>query len=205
MHYIMVWEQNLLKNLLILSNLNQQLRLNEENVNLIDNINCWLSIVSSNTSITYERDVKQNEFNPYYNGILPTETAYGLSFTLPIITALLYSEINNQILLIENPEAHLHPAAQSKLGELIALAANSGKQVIVETHSDHIINGIRIAAQNKKIKSDDVKFYFLKRDSFDVETSIEIPKLLPDGKLNCWPNGFFDQNLKDKAALIRNS
>lgn len=180
-----------------------QMRLNEENVNYLDNINAWLSVLSEDTKLTFEKNLTQNVFYPFYSGIVPTETGYGLSFSLPIIAALLFYSGREQLLLIENPEAHLHPYAQEKIGELIALSVSCGKQVIVETHSDHIIDGIRIVAKQKKIDPSMVCFHFLTRKGFEHETEIESPELLDNGKVSFWPKGFFDQGLIDKAYLVR--
>lgn len=178
------------------------LKLNEEDKNLLSNINSWLSVISKDTKLTYKMETSQNIYYPFYNDIVPSETAYGLSFSLPIITELLYCG-EEQILLIENPEAHLHPYAQSKLGELIARAVKTGKQVIVETHSDHIIDGIRIAVKRGIIKYNQVIFHYLSRDDFNEPTRIETPQIDAVAKLSFWPKGFFDQSLIDKAILAR--
>ena len=180
----------------------QLLKINNEDENLHSNINSWLSIISENTKLTYKMETSQNIYYPFYNDVVPSETAYGLSFTLPIIAELLYNS-KDQILLIENPEAHLHPYAQSKLGELIARSVKSGKQVIVETHSDHIIDGIRIAVKQDILEPTQVVFHYLRKDDFNEPTIIETPEINSDAKLSFWPEGFFDQSLIDKAILAR--
>jgi predicted ATPase len=173
---------------------------------LWENINAWLQYISPGTLLSYEIKREQNASYPSYNSILPTETGYGLSYTLPIITALLApaKQPDGSILLIENPEAHLHPKGQTAIGELIALTASAGKQVIVETHSDHLIDGIRISARNKKINCTDTAFFYFSRESYESETKIESPVLKQDGKLSYWPKGFFDQSLINKADLLKN-
>ncbi|WP_180834594.1 AAA family ATPase, partial [Vibrio parahaemolyticus] len=65
---------------------------------------------------------------------------------LPIVLALLVTKPGG-LVIIENPEAHLHPKGQSYLGRLIQRTAEAGVQVIIETHSDHLLNGIRVAAR----------------------------------------------------------
>ncbi len=71
---------------------------------------------------------------------LPTATGFGITYVLPIIVqALVASTLENSVLIVENPEAHLHPLSQSSLGKFLALVAWSGVQVLVETHSEHII------------------------------------------------------------------
>ena len=74
----------------------------------------------------------------------PVHCGFGITQILPIIVAAL-SIPKGDLLLIENPEVHLHPAGQALMGQFLAEVAHSGIQVIVETHSDHILNGIRRA------------------------------------------------------------
>ena len=71
----------------------------------------------------------------------PVHTGFGLTQSLPIVVAAL-SAGKGEILLIENPEVHLHPAGQAMMGEFMADAARAGVQVVVETHSDHVLNGV---------------------------------------------------------------
>ena len=69
---------------------------------------------------------------------------FGISYALPIVVAALRAAAGG-LLLVENPEAHLHPAGQSRIGGFLARVAADGVQVFVETHSDHVLNGIRVA------------------------------------------------------------
>ena len=76
------------------------------------------------------------------------------------------------MLIIENPEAHLHPHGISKLTELICLAAELGIQIIIETHSDHVINGVLVQCKrfeegNEGISKDNVKIYHFDRDEIN--------------------------------------
>jgi predicted ATPase len=174
-------------------------------IRLKENINAWLHYISPGTSLNYEINRLQNSAYPYYNDFIPTESGFGLSYTLPVITALLApSSQNKTVLLLENPESHLHPQGQTAIAELIALCAASGKQIIVETHSDHIIDGIRIAARRKQISNTDVIFHYISKECKDMPSTVETPNLLPDGKLSFWPRGFFDQNMFNNAEHLKN-
>ena len=129
---------------------------------------------------------------------------FGLSYGLPVIVALLSAQ-EDDLVMIENPEAHLHPAGQTKLAELAARAAATGAQVILETHSDHVLDGIRLAVRNSIIKADQTVLYYFQRNDMNVE--VRAPVIRPDGRLDDWPDGFFDQHETNLAALIasRNS
>lgn len=122
----------------------------------------------------------------------PSHVGFGLTYSLPIIVACLAAP-SGSLLMLENPEAHLHPRGQLALGLLLALSANDGVQIVVETHSDHLLNGIRIAAKQKDIEAKDVSTLFFTRDIGTGVTNIEMPMLLDNGRFNNWPIGFFDE------------
>lgn len=132
-----------------------------------------------------------------------TNVGFGVTYTLPILVALLASEPGTLILL-ENPEAHLHPKGQSKIGTLLALAASCGVQIIVETHSDHILNGIRVAANKGEINAEDVKLHYFRREIQIDQAVTEVisSRLYQDGGIDKWPDGFFDQAEKDLMELL---
>lgn len=124
----------------------------------------------------------------------PPNVGFGLSYVLPIIIAVL-TATPGSTLIIENPESHLHPRGQSKIAELILLAASSGVQVFVETHSDHVINAVRVAIRNKIIPREEVKVYYFNRDSNNPAHKTELKQIFIDenGKIDEWPKGFFDE------------
>ncbi|MDX1296929.1 MAG: DUF3696 domain-containing protein [Pseudomonas sp.] len=132
----------------------------------------------------------------------PGNIGYGLTYVFPIIVAGLLAK-PGQIIVIDSPEAHLHPMGQSKIGVFLAAMANAGVQVIIETHSDHILNGARIAVKQSIIKKDDVLIHF-----FNGGKQVEggSPPILTctissQGTLSDWPEGFFDQAEKDLTEL----
>ncbi len=129
----------------------------------------------------------------------PANVGFGLTQVLPIVIAALSAE-RDDLLLIENPEVHLHPAGQMQMGQFLAEVANAGVQVIVETHSDHVLNGIRRAVRKKRITSDQVALHFFRPRSKN-ETQFFKPLLDERGNIDDWPEGFFDQFDKDMNFL----
>ena len=137
-------------------------------------------------------------------GILPpgadpvdrTDTA------LPVIVAGLLAPPGS-LFLVENPEAHFHPAGQSRIGRFLAVLAASGVQVIVETHSDHVLNGVRLAAVDPAhpVRHDQIIVQYFHADDSAAKRALPID-VTAKGGLSTWPDGFFDQSEKDLAAIL---
>lgn len=119
---------------------------------------------------------------------------FGVSYALPVVVALLKAK-KGDLLIIENPEAHLHPKGQRQIGELAAKAATNGVQIIMETHSDHVLNGVRLSVKQKKIKPGQVGLHYFGVYEEDGIWKHEktSPEILEDGSLTNWPDGFFDE------------
>ncbi len=133
--------------------------------------------------------------------ISPTSTGFGITYALPIITSgLLASMEDNGLLIVENPEAHLHPYSQSRMGQFLALVSMTGVQVIVETHSEHIVNGMRLQLAMKKATDLGCVYFFSQESGVTNARKIEIKS---NGELSSWPQGFFDQEEKDLFDLLR--
>lgn len=130
----------------------------------------------------------------------PIHVGFGLTQVLPIVVAAL-SAVKEDILLIENPEVHLHPAGQALMGQFLADVARAGIQVIVETHSDHVLNGIRRSVKAARLKPAQVALHFFRpryteRDQTEKDQFVS-PQLDSSGNIDSWPEGFFDQFDKD--------
>jgi predicted ATPase len=132
--------------------------------------------------------------------IRPQNTGFGLSYTLPIFVACLAAP-ENGLVLIENPEAHLHPAAQSKFAAFLAEIVSSGVQIILETHSDHIINGVRKAVRAQVINKQNALIYFFRQVESSEQAKVTSIEIDGKGNLTDWPKGFFDQLDDDFEAL----
>ena len=130
---------------------------------------------------------------------VPVHTGFGLTQVFPIVVAAL-STRRDDLLLIENPEVHLHPAGQATMGGFLAEVAAAGVQVMLETHSDHVLNGVRRAVRKGILPPGDVALHFF-RPRQDAErdgvAQVQSPLLDADGNIDDWPDGFFDQFDKD--------
>ena len=127
----------------------------------------------------------------------PVHVGFGLTQVLPIVVAAV-SAREKDILLIENPEVHLHPAGQALMGKFLAEVAASGTQVIVETHSDHVLNGIRRAVKARTLPAEQALLHFFRPRGGRLDQVVS-PILDSTGNIDVWPEGFFDQFDKDMA------
>lgn len=128
----------------------------------------------------------------------PIHVGFGITQVFPIVVAAL-SAARGDILLIENPEVHLHPAGQALMGQFLADVAKTGVQVILETHSDHVLNGIRWSVKAGRLAAEQVAIHFFRPRSAAEETQVFSPVLDDSGNVDTWPEGFFDQFDKDMS------
>ena len=129
----------------------------------------------------------------------PIHAGFGLTQVFPIVVAAL-SARRDDLLLIENPEVHLHPAGQAAMGQFLAEVAAVGVQVILETHSDHVLNGIRRAVRTGTLTPDEAALHFFRprqQSERDGLPQVHSPVVDAHGNIDTWPDGFFDQFDKD--------
>lgn len=173
---------------------------------LLQQTEAWLSLLGAPVRLRVDRptgtDAVVLRFSfpdtsgTYYR---PTNVGFGLTYAMPVFVAALYSPVG-ALLLVENPEAHLHPKGQSLMGRFLALAAACGIQVILETHSDHVLNGIRVAVKQCEIASDDVQINFFRQIA--GRSCVETPRIDTDGHIDLWPDDFFDEWDKQLSELL---
>jgi predicted ATPase len=171
---------------------------------LLDQTQAWLSIIFDGARIDpIPTDANivlltlRSDETPI-KGYKPINVGFGYSYALPIIVSGLIAQ-PGQILIIENPEAHLHPYAQSQITKFLTLVSTTGVQVFVETHSDHVLNAVRLSVLDKILASQDTNVLFFK--SGETPEVIKIP-VNDEGRIEQWPEGFFDQLDKDFARLF---
>lgn len=130
----------------------------------------------------------------------PPNVGFGVSVALPVVIAGLLAR-SGSTFIVENPEAHLHPSAQSLLGEFLARVASGGVQVLVETHSDHVVNGIRVAVRNQILPTSEANFLAFTRTDEYGSHLIEQIFLNEHGDFSARPDQFFDQADRDLKLI----
>lgn len=173
------------------------------NKTLINQINLWLGEISPGVNvrttkvtsdlILLEYVFKQPNFGNT-NRFKPENVGFGISYALHVVTTLLKAK-SGDLLIIENPESHIHPRGQAELGKLISIIAQNDVQIFIETHSDHILNGIRVGVKEKPELIDrTVLFYFEKvvteSEQYSTITNIELDS---KGELSEYPKNLLEE------------
>ena len=168
----------------------------------------WLSEIARPVEVSGERVAGSTIAELRYRTdggawVRATNMGFGVTYALPIILAGLIAE-RDGILVVENPEAHLHPAGQSRMGVFLAWLAGKGVQMLVETHSDHVLNGMRRAvAEFAFLSAGDTAIHWF--GGFEDGDADRVATLAigEAGTVSDWPHGFFDQYQRDVASLGR--
>lgn len=184
----------------------------KEELYLLNQVDKWMGYISPGVKFTpsslFDLEVSSVGVS-FENGRIETKqfkspnVGFGITYALPVVLAILKSKPGDMI-IIENPESHIHPRGQAYIGELCAKAAEAGVQIIIETHSDHVLNGVRVAAKRKDVSADNVSIFFFERNTSSDEhyTNIVEPYLDENGRISDWPKDFFDEWSKRLDELI---
>lgn len=132
----------------------------------------------------------------------PVHHGAGVTAALPILTHMCAAQ-EGDTLILQDPEIHLHPSGQSLLGRLLVRVANRGVRVIVESHSEHILNGIRLGVLSSRLSFDDFfSCYYLGSSNGGIP-ELDLIMIDSKGRIGNWPAGFFDQAEADLGAILR--
>jgi predicted ATPase len=170
---------------------------------VLDQTEAWLALVFGGGRIT----IKSTDANIVLLGMnsessantyKPLNIGFGYSYILPILVSGLIAR-PGEIVIVENPEAHLHPHAQAQLMQFLIRLSTTGTQVFVESHSDHVLNALRVAVRKGSADANNANVLYF--DKTATNTIVPIPIGL-DGSIERWPRGFFDQLDSDYEQLF---
>lgn len=175
-------------------------------VNLGNQVDYWLNYILG-YYVTAERisgtTIVKVSYRRTANGsreVKPHHVGTGVSYVANLIISALSCK-KGGLFIVENPEIHLHPGAQSKLLEFFCFLAARGLQIIIETHSDHIFNGVRKSVKVKKISQEDTGIYFFRQDENYLSRPIKI-QIDENGVIRNHELGLFDQFDDDLDELL---
>ena len=174
-----------------------------------DAINKWLSNVLDGGYVRTEANPDNEEISMYIDpagsdkGFKPSNVGFGYSYILSILTAMLMARKGAK-LIVENPEAHLHPAAQARLVKvMVEIAKEKDMQVFIESHSDHVLHGLQLAVLGGSIRHDELSVLFFDFDNMEPNlTVVHQLEVTSNGHIRKPPYGFFDQAEQDLSLLI---
>lgn len=128
------------------------------------------------------------------------DMGFGIAQAFPIFVRLFYSR-EGQIVVIEEPELHLNPAAQGMIFDAVAERATQGRQIVVETHSEHFVLRMRRQSLAQPELRSIIRVYYIERQA-DQSSLTELP-LTEDGRLDNWPAGFLDEAFAESMAILQ--
>ncbi|WP_099290753.1 MULTISPECIES: DUF3696 domain-containing protein [unclassified Butyricimonas] len=174
-----------------------------KSASLIEEVNKWCDYIMGGSELdlvktdnTLQLRMKNRHSMGWAKSI---NMGFGYSYILSIIIVALIAE-RGSVVFVENPEAHLHPSAQARLMELLSLLAMNGVQVNIETHSEHILNSVRLYClqEEKSVTQDHVSIYF-----FDEEFRVYPLNIDSNGQIANWPKGFFDLQEQQLLEILQ--
>ncbi|MDJ0004836.1 AAA family ATPase [Rhodococcus fascians] len=130
-----------------------------------------------------------------------TSVGTGVSQILPVLVMCLQAPPGS-LLLIEQPELHLNPAVQQRLADFLLAVASSGRQLIVETHSDYLITRLRRRTAEDQTDLNQERITIIFAERHDGATTYKGVRPASDGSMADWPSGFFDESAQDSQALM---
>lgn len=179
-----------------------KLRRYEDSDTLQAQVNYWLAYITgqrvemTSDKVSDELMVLKYKSDGIPN-ILPSNLGTGVTFLAEVLITCLRAKYGN-VILIENPEIHLHPAAQTKLGEFFAFVANAGIQLIIETHCEHLINRVQYAIYKQELEHDKMVILYKKK----ITEPFEMIDLNRNGMFSKeFPEGFYDATLKEMTEI----
>lgn len=174
-------------------------------VSLGEAVDHWMTALGLLSSVrSQERGKLGYELHLAMDGIARdldlTSVGVGVSQALPIVVLGLISP-PGALLLFEQPELHLHPDVQASLGDFFLALANSGRQLIVETHSEYLVNRLRrrAATDSEHGVEDIVRLFFFERQKGTAR--VRSGRIHAGGAVPDWPRGFLDTAAREVEAI----
>jgi predicted ATPase len=134
---------------------------------------------------------------PVFNLI---DVGYGVSQALPILVDTVQRASAHETFLLQQPEVHLHPRAQAELGSFFASQADKKRRFVIETHSDYLVDRIRMEVRRKKLKPEDVSLLYFERGKRGA--TIHTLELDRNGSITNPPEGYRQFFLNEERDLL---
>jgi predicted ATPase len=132
-----------------------------------------------------------------------TESGMGISQSLPLIIRAFRPCIEKSLIIIEEPESHLHPYAHAQIAQLFAesIKQDRNKKFLIETHSQNFILRLRRLIAERFLGIDDIAIYYVDFDEEKNESNLIEIKVDELGKVSYWPEGIFSETLEETIGI----
>lgn len=170
-----------------------------KNISILDAVNAWIPVLGLSGEVDVTPRGRQGIHLSYGDDVLPM-VGTGVSQVLPVLVLCLTSNPGDLILL-EQPELHLNPSIQQKLAEFFLAMSKTGRQLIVETHSEYLVTRLRLSGLKQDADQDLYKLLFVEKNGSEGTIYREV-KSNSFGEIQEWPKGFFDQATNDIRELM---
>lgn len=174
----------------------------KESDTLSAQLNWWLTYILGIKFEMQTEKITTNRVKVFYKSndlpdLSPQQLGVGVSYLAKILIMCLRAN-KGDVLMLENPEIHLHPAAQSRLGEFFVFISNAGIQLLIETHCENLINKIQYEVYKNHISNTDAVLYY----KGGITSPFQRLNFLSNGKFNVdFPEGFFDATLDEMLEM----
>jgi predicted ATPase len=168
----------------------------------------WISEISGSILELKTEQISTDQIAVHYDSdglenISPDNLGAGISYLAKVVILCLMAK-KGDLVIIENPEIHLHPKSQAQLGVFFAFIASKGIQLIIETHCEHLINRVRMEVSNENLDSDDVLVHYKSSTKNPFQTlyiDIDGHYVDKDESRQSFPKGFFDASVDALLSL----
>lgn len=173
---------------------------------LLDNVSKWYEKNFDGWKVTIDKHrapvfsiVLDND--SVKNNIL--DTGMGIVQSLPIVISAYRTYNRPSLIILEEPETHLHPAAHGELSQLLAEQADENKRFLIETHSQNFIMRLRCMIAEGILSQDNVVLYYVDYDTDRRQSKLTLIKIDKNGNVENWPEGVFSDSLEEALKLRR--
>lgn len=184
--------------------LDEALCKNTQDLTLLGQVNWWLKYIVD-VEVETEEIMDTDMIKASYRTdggirVRPQQIGSGISYLISVIITC-FAAPEESIIVLENPEIHLHPTAQSKVCDFLYFISKHNRQLFIETHSDHIFNGFRAGIATGEIDNETVKTYFVSLNN-EHTTDVELVKFGRFGRIENQRKDLFDQFDIDMNKMI---
>jgi predicted ATPase len=162
-----------------------------------DNFDGWKISVNENNTPPYQIELEKGELR-----INLKEVGLGMIHALPLVVSASIPAKEEKLIIIEEPELHLHPAAHGNLAQLFAESlTDTNKHYLIETHSQNFVLRLRALVAEDKLDKEDLALYYVEYDEDVSESNLRLIDVDELGEVDYWPEDIFNESLHETIKI----